>query len=82
MSKLNVIKRYALSFSFVTLSFASFASVNTNNDNQHARNLFKQAEKLTHKANGGQYKELYQQLHFYPLQPYLDQQRLMKSISI
>lgn len=82
MPKLNVIKRYALSFSFVTLSFAAFASVNTNNDNQHARNLFKQAEKLTHKANGGQYKELYQQLHFYPLQPYLDQQRLMKSISI
>ena len=46
------------------------------------RKIFLQAEKhLWHPASA-QYQELYQQLHYYPLQPYLDQQRLIKRVNL
>ncbi|WDD99125.1 transglycosylase SLT domain-containing protein [Thalassomonas actiniarum] len=46
------------------------------------RKIYLQAEKhLWHPASA-QYQELYQQLHFYPLQPYLDQQRLIKRLNL
>lgn len=43
---------------------------------------FLKAEKLLTQSNSPQYKNLYQQLHYYPLQPYLDQQRLMKNMQL
>ncbi|TMM45219.1 transglycosylase SLT domain-containing protein [Colwellia ponticola] len=44
--------------------------------------VFLKAEKLLTQSNSAQYKNLYKQLHYYPLQPYLDQQRLMKNMQL
>lgn len=43
---------------------------------------FIQAEKLVHKSISAQYKSLYNHLHYYPLQPYLDQKRLLNNIRL
>jgi len=43
---------------------------------------FIKAEKLVHKSTSTQYKSLYNHLHYYPLQPYLDQQRLLNNIRL
>lgn len=43
---------------------------------------FIKAEKLIHKSQSAQYKALYNQLHYYPLQPYLDQKRLLNNIRL
>ena len=43
---------------------------------------FIKAEKLIKKTTSAQYTLLYNQLHYYPLQPYLDQKRLLKDIRI
>lgn len=46
------------------------------------RELFLKAEKQLWKHQSSSYQELYQQLHFYPLQPYLDQKRLMHKMRL
>lgn len=46
------------------------------------RKNFILAEQQIWKSNTHQFRELYQKLHFYPLQPYLDQQRLIYKMSI
>ncbi|WP_114326317.1 transglycosylase SLT domain-containing protein [Candidatus Colwellia aromaticivorans] len=43
---------------------------------------FIKAEKLVYKSKSTQYKSLYNHLHYYPLQPYLDQKRLLNSIRL
>lgn len=43
---------------------------------------FIKAEKLVPKSTSPQYKALYNHLHYYPLQPYLDQQRLLNNLSL
>jgi len=44
--------------------------------------LFLKAEKLSHKTSSAQYQDLYNQLHYYPLQPYLDQRALLKNMKL
>lgn len=46
------------------------------------RKTFLQAEKQVWQPNSPQYKNLYNQLHYYPLQPYLDQKRLMTKMAL
>jgi soluble lytic murein transglycosylase len=43
---------------------------------------FIKAEKLVGKSKSAQYTSLYNHLHYYPLQPYLDQKRLLKNIRL
>lgn len=43
---------------------------------------FIKAEKLIQKSQSAQYKSLYNHLHYYPLQPYLDQKRLLSNIRL
>ncbi|MEW6984180.1 transglycosylase SLT domain-containing protein [Colwelliaceae bacterium 6471] len=45
------------------------------------RKTYLLAEKQLWKPNSVRYQTLYQQLYFYPLQPYLDQRRLLNKIS-
>lgn len=52
------------------------------NINKAQQQSFIKAEKLTHNSNSAQYQALYNELHYYPLQPYLDQQRLLHKISL
>jgi len=56
-------------------------SLSVHSENIHQKN-FLSAEKLLWKTDSSRYKELYKKLHYYPLQPYLDQQRLMSEISL
>ncbi len=46
------------------------------------RSTFLKAEKHVWKPDSPEYQNLYQQLHYYPLQPYLDQKRLMDKIRL
>jgi len=43
---------------------------------------FLKAEKTTYKSSSAQYQKLYNKLHYYPLQPYLDQRRLLHKIRL
>ncbi|MCJ8320090.1 MAG: transglycosylase SLT domain-containing protein [Colwellia sp.] len=47
-----------------------------------SRKTFLQAEKQLWQTNSPRFKELYNQLHYYPLQPYLDQQILIDQMSL
>ena len=57
---------------FFSLAFSSNAS-----QDHLLRENFEKAEKQLWKSNSSNYKNLYQQLNYYPLQPYLDQKRLI-----
>ena len=72
------------------LSACAFALINISQANDSLQVLtdvgqqrtFLKAEKLLVKSNSQQYQSLYNQLHYYPLQPYLDQRRLMKTMQL
>lgn len=49
---------------------------------QQQRKLYLNAEKKLWQPKSSQYRQLYSQLHYYPLQPYLDQQELMHTMSL
>lgn len=51
-------------------------------ENNPSRKTFLQAEKQLWQTNSPRFKELYNQLHYYPLQPYLDQQILIDHMSL
>lgn len=44
--------------------------------------IFLKAEKLLEKSYSQQYENLYNQLYYYPLQPYLDQRRLRETMQL
>ncbi|ASP47713.1 transglycosylase SLT domain-containing protein [Cognaticolwellia beringensis] len=72
-------------FRFIkTIILASlFASTSTfANDESLQRKTFLQAEKQIWNDSSATYQNLYNQLHYYPLQPYLDQKRLMAKMKL
>lgn len=69
------------SFFIISLLFSLSLFVNASEQTQQ-RKLFKKAEQRVWQAESTEYKNLYQQLHFYPLQPYLDQRRLMHKMKL
>lgn len=73
------ISKYAKTvfFSCIFLSPLSQAS-----EQSLQRKTFLQAEKQIWNASSSTYQNLYDQLHYYPLQPYLDQKRLMTKIKL
>ncbi len=71
-----LLKKFLLSV-FVFSTFTVHAVENTSH-----RKIFLEAEKKIWKADNAGFKKLYQQLHYYPLQPYLDQQNLMQNMHI
>jgi len=50
--------------------------------NKIQQQQFIKAEKLVSNRDSAQYKTLYNQLHYYPLQPYLDQQHLLVNMRL
>jgi soluble lytic murein transglycosylase len=65
-------------------SVLSFCLISTTiyADQSDIRKTYQQAEKQVWQSDSVRYQTLYQQLHYYPLQPYLDQQRLMHRMKI
>ncbi|QBG36288.1 transglycosylase SLT domain-containing protein [Litorilituus sediminis] len=70
----------ALSLAFFKPGFASQPLAVTTDKNQ--QQLFLKAERLTSQSQSRQYIDYYNQLHYYPLQPYLDQRRLMDKMKL
>ena len=79
----NIIKAVMLSaitLSTISMSKASNSLQIQTDSGQQA--MFLKAEQLLAQANSPQYKKLYNQLYYYPLQPYLDQRRLMETMQL
>lgn len=58
------------------------ASIHAHAEDITARKTFELAEKYLLHGNQARFNELYKQLHFYPLQPYLLQKKLLKTLNI
>ncbi|XQW85156.1 transglycosylase SLT domain-containing protein [Thalassotalea piscium] len=71
-----------LVYLLLSLSMMNTFSVVANPNASILRDKFEQADKLVWDADSPEYKTLYNELHFYPLQPYLDQKRLMYKIKL
>jgi soluble lytic murein transglycosylase len=69
-------------FKVVLLNCLIISSISEANDESVQRKTFLQAEKQVWNANSATYQNLYNQLHYYPLQPYLDQKRLMTKMKL
>lgn len=65
---------------FLCCLFPSSLSLAADENSQ--RKTFLQAEKQIWNASSSTYQSLYDQLHYYPLQPYLDQKRLMTKMKL
>ena len=79
----NSLKIMVFLFSLLIFSEGIQASENLQiiTDIEQQKNFLK-AEKLLAKPYTQQYKSLYNQLHYYPLQPYLDQRRLIETMQL
>lgn len=69
-------------FSLSFITNVAFASEHISDKKKTQRKLFLSAEKQVWQANSSKYQNLYQQLSNYPLQPYLDQKRLMHRLRL
>ncbi len=79
----NWVKKTISIILFLIVSFNASASIVSNvHIDKTKQALFIQAEKLLNKTNSSRYKKLYNQLNGYPLQPYLDQQRLILNMRL
>jgi soluble lytic murein transglycosylase len=67
---------------FFSVFLCNIISTSTYADQSAVRKIFQQAEKYVWQPNSSRYQTLYQQLHYYPLQPYLDQQQLMHGMTM
>jgi soluble lytic murein transglycosylase len=67
---------------FFSVLLCNIISTSTYADQSAVRKIFQQAEKHVWQPNSSRYQTLYQQLHYYPLQPYLDQQQLMHGMTM
>lgn len=79
----SLVSKILLALTIVGYSSSLFASKPlklTIDKTQQQR--FIKAEKLAYKSNSAQYQALYNQLHYYPLQPYLDQKRLLHDMRL
>jgi soluble lytic murein transglycosylase len=64
------------------LTFNLFTIKPSAGENLQARNTYLKAEKQLWQSQSLRFKALYNQLHFYPLQPYLDLQILIDDMSL
>jgi len=69
-------------FKIIILSSLFTSTTSLANEENLQRKTFLQAEKQVWNNKSATYQNLYNQLHYYPLQPYLDQKRLMTKIKL
>ena len=79
----NTLNNILFLISVVTVVATASASENLQiNTDVGQQRIFIKAEKLLAKSYTQQYKNLYNQLYYYPLQPYLDQRRLIDTMQL
>ena len=71
----------AIKVLFITASLL-WPILSTATESTHQRKTFINAEDQLKKSNNQSFKQLYNQLYFYPLQPYLEQQILRQEMSL
>jgi len=78
---ISLVKKVLLTLTVIGYSSSLLASkpLKLTADKVQQQNFVK-AEKIAYKSNSAQYQTLYNQLHYYPLQPYLDQKRLLHTM--
>lgn len=79
----SLVSKVLLTLTLVSFSTNLYASkpLKLSVDKIQQKNFIK-AERLALKSHSAQYQILYNQLHYYPLQPYLDQKRLMHTMRL
>ena len=79
----SLVSKVLLTLTLVSFSTNLYASkpLKLSVDKTQQKNFIK-AERLALKSHSAQYQILYNQLHYYPLQPYLDQKRLMHTMRL
>lgn len=79
----HLVKKFLLAIIVYGYGFGAFAiePLNLTVDKIQQQRFIK-AEKLIDKTTSAEYTSLYNHLHYYPLQPYLDQQRLLKNLDL
>jgi len=70
-----------LAIVFYSLNLQASKPLKITVDKIQQKNFIK-AEKLVYKSESTEYQTLYNQLHYYSLQPYLDQRRLMQKMHV
>jgi len=75
-------RQTSLVLRLISILFCCFISTSTVAEQSAIRKVFQQAEKQVWQPESARYQTLYQQLHYYPLQPYLDRQRLMHTMKM
>lgn len=80
---IDLVKKLLLTLVIISYSSTLLASkpLKLTIDKSQQKSFIK-AEKLVYKSNSAKYKTLYNQLHYYPLQPYLDQKRLLHKMQL
>ncbi len=79
----SLVKTILSTLVIISYSLSVFASAPLKlTSDKIQQQTFIKAEKLADKNNSAQYQTLYNQLHYYPLQPYLDQKRLMHNMHL
>jgi len=80
---ISLVKKTLLTLTIISYSSNLSASkpLKLTVDKSQQQNFIK-AEKLVYKSNSAQYQALYNQLHYYSLQPYLDQKRLIHKMHL
>jgi soluble lytic murein transglycosylase len=73
--------RFRFIKTIILSSLLACTSAFASDDNQQRKTFF-EAENQVWNASSATYQNLYQQLHYYPLQPYLDQKRLMTKMNL
>ena len=80
---LSLVKKLLITLIIISFSSNLLASkpLKLTVDKNQQQNFIK-AEKLVYKSNSTQYQTLYNSLHYYSLQPYLDQKRLLHKMHL
>lgn len=80
---ISLVKKALLTLAIISYSSNLLASKPLKITTDKAQQIkFIQAEKLASQSNSVSYQTLYNQLHYYSLQPYLDQKRLMNNMRL
>ncbi len=80
--ELSLITRWLMRLAIIICIIPNAVNATENVNTKLIRQTFIEAEKLTYNNKSTKYTELYNQLYFYPLRPYLDLATLQNNLSL
>lgn len=82
ISLASVLNKFSRFYSLILTVLLGITLIPVTQADESARETFQLAEKYLVTGNEARFNELFRALHYYPLQPYLEQQRLMKNLNV